>query len=153
MELQSGQKAPDFTSLDYSGTSHKLSDFHGMWVVLYFYPKDNTPGCTKQACAFRDSADSYLKKNAMVIGVSPDSSESHSKFINKFDLPFLLLSDTSHAISEKYGVWKEKNLYGIKKMGIVRTTFLISPNGIIEKIWNRVKVDNHVSAVLDAIPN
>jgi thioredoxin-dependent peroxiredoxin len=146
-----GDKAPAFSLEDQSGETVKLSDFKGKTVVLYFYPKDDTPGCTREACAFRDEHSALKKAGAVVLGVSPDSGPSHAKFAGKYKLPFPLLADTDHAVSEKYGAWGEKTLYGRKFMGITRSTFLIDPSGKVSRVWPKVKVDGHVDQVLEAI--
>ena len=146
-----GDKAPAFSLEDQSGKTVKLSDFKGKTVVLYFYPKDDTPGCTREACAFRDEHSALKKAGAVVLGVSPDSGPSHAKFAGKYELPFPLLADTDHAISEKYGAWGEKSLYGRKFMGITRSTFLIDASGKVARVWPKVKVDGHVDQVLEAI--
>ena len=129
MSVQAGDKAPAFTLKDRRGKKVKLSDFKGKYVVLYFYPKDNTPGCTTEACDFRDEHSALQKAGAVVLGVSPDSAASHQKFAAKYELPFPLLVDADHAVAEKYGAWGEKSLYGRKFMGIIRSTFLIGPDG------------------------
>lgn len=149
--MKLGQKAPDFTTQDDSGKTVKLSDFKGKNVVLYFYPKDDTPGCTKEACNFRDGLGAIRKKGAVVLGVSADSVESHKKFKSKFDLNFPLLADTEKKIIESYGVWKEKSMYGRKYMGIERTTFIIGKDGKVTHIFPKVKVGDHVDEVLDAL--
>jgi thioredoxin-dependent peroxiredoxin len=149
--LDVGDKAPAFSLEDQSGKTVKLSDFKGKTVVLYFYPKDDTPGCTREACAFRDEHSALRKAGAVVLGVSPDSGASHAKFAGKYDLPFPLLADTAHAVSEKYGAWGEKSLYGRKFMGIIRSTFLIDGSGKVARVWPKVKVDGHVDMVLEAI--
>ena len=146
-----GDKAPAFSLEDQSGKTVKLSDFKGKKVVLYFYPKDDTPGCTKEACAFRDEHSALLKAGAVVLGVSPDSEASHAKFAGKYKLPFPLLVDEGHAVSEKYGAWGEKSMYGRKFMGITRSTFLIDGSGKVARVWPKVKVDGHVDEVLEAI--
>jgi len=146
-----GDKAPAFSLEDQSGKTVKLSDFKGKTVVLYFYPKDDTPGCTREACSFRDEHSALKKAGAVVLGVSPDSGPSHAKFAGKYKLPFPLLADTDHAISEKYGAWGEKSLYGRKFMGITRSTFLIDASGKVARVWPKVKVDGHVDQVLEAI--
>jgi|ERR1041384_3694862 peroxiredoxin Q/BCP len=148
--LKEGNKAPDFTTTDQDGNKVKLSDFKGQKVVLYFYPKDDTPGCTKEACSFRDSDSVYKKKKIKVLGISPDNEKSHQKFIGKFDLPFTLLTDPEHSIAEKYGAWGEKSMYGKKYMGIFRYTYLIDEQGKIAKIFTKVKVDEHADEVLEA---
>ena len=150
-ELEPGDKAPAFKTELSDGESTSLADYQGSWVILYFYPKNNTPGCTKEACAFRDSAKQISGLDAVILGCSPDSVESHGKFITKFDLPFKLLADPDNSIAQAYGVWKEKNMYGRKYMGIERSTFLIDPQGKIRKIWRRVKVDGHVDAVIEEL--
>jgi peroxiredoxin Q/BCP len=133
---------------DRTGENVSLSDFWGKKVVIYFYPKDNTPGCTRQACAFAQHFDKFKEKNVSVIGISKDSVESHIKFANKYSLPFLLLSDPNREAIEAYGVWKEKKLYGKVSMGIVRTTFIIDENGYIEKIMPNVKPDTNAEEIL-----
>lgn len=151
MTLEVGKKAPSFKLKNQDGKTISLSDLKGKPVVLYFYPKDDTPGCTKEACNFRDEFPKFGKMKAEIIGVSTDSVESHKKFANKFKLPFNLLSDDSKDVVEKYGVWKEKNMYGKKYMGIERTTFIIDPSGKIKKIFPKVKVDNHNQEVMEAL--
>jgi peroxiredoxin Q/BCP len=149
--IEVGLPAPDFTLPDQKGESVTLSKLKGQPVVLYFYPKDDTPGCTKEACAFRDARAAYEKAGARVVGVSPDTSQSHEKFAAKYELPFTLVADTDHQVCESYGVWQEKNLYGKKSMGVVRTTFVIDREGVVRKVFPRVKVDGHADAVLDAL--
>lgn len=149
--LEVGQTAPDFTLLNQDGEKVTLSALRGSPVVVYFYPKDDTPGCTRQACGFRDSYAEYEKAGAKILGISPDDSKSHAKFIRKFELPFTLLADVDKKVCEAYDVWKEKNMYGKKSMGIVRTTFVIDRDGIVTKIFPRVKVDGHSDKVLEAI--
>ena len=151
MELKIGQKAPDFMALNDKGEKVKLADLKGKKVVLYFYPKDDTPGCTKEACAFRDGIDEIKSRGAIVLGVSADSVDSHKKFKNKFDLNFPLLADSDKKMVEGYGVWKEKSMYGKKYMGIERTTFIIDENGKIAHIFPKVKVDQHFDEVVDAL--
>lgn len=148
--LKEGDKAPDFTTKDQNGEKVKLSDFKGQKVVLYFYPKDDTPGCTKEACSFRDADDVYKSKGIKVFGVSTDDEKSHQKFISKFQLPFDLLADTDKDIVEKYGVWGEKSMYGKKYMGTLRKTFLIDENGKIAHIFDKVNVSEHADEVLKA---
>ena len=148
--LKQGDKAPDFTSKDQDGKTVKLADFKGKRVVLYFYPKDDTPGCTKEACSFRDADDVYQKKGIKVFGVSTDNEKSHQKFISKFQLPFDLLADTDKDIVEKYGVWGEKSMYGKKYMGTIRKTFLIDEKGNIARIFDKVNVSEHADEVLEA---
>ncbi len=147
-DLKVGQKAPPFTLLDDNGQKVRLSEFKGKKVVLYFYPKDDTPGCTKEACAFRDGIDDLRESGAVVLGVSADSVESHKKFSTKYDLNFPLLSDGDKKALRAYGVWKEKSLYGRKFMGIERTTFVIDEAGKISYIFPKVKVDGHLEDVL-----
>lgn len=148
--LKEGDKAPDFTTKDQNGNAVKLSDYKGKKVVLYFYPKDDTPGCTKEACSFRDADDVYNSKGIKVFGVSTDDEKSHQKFISKFQLPFDLLADTEKDIVEKYGVWGEKSMYGKKYMGTNRKTFLIGEDGKIAKIFDKVNVAEHADEVLEA---
>jgi peroxiredoxin Q/BCP len=147
-ELKAGDKAPSFSLLDDVGAKVSLNDLKGKKVVLYFYPKDDTSGCTKEACSFRDSVKVFEKHNTVIIGVSKDSVASHQKFKKKYDLPFTLLSDESTEMLSKYGVWKEKSMYGKKYMGIERTTFVIDESGKIMAIFNKVKVDGHTDEVL-----
>lgn len=149
--LQEGKNAPHFTLKDDSGQTVSLRDFKGQQVVLYFYPKDDTPGCTKEACGFRDAEKYISKKNAVVLGVSADSIESHGRFKKKFGLPFRLLSDPDKKMLETYGVWVEKKLYGRKYMGIERTTVIIDSEGKIKKIFPKVKVDGHIDDVLNSL--
>ncbi|HHK42870.1 MAG TPA: thioredoxin-dependent thiol peroxidase [Planctomycetaceae bacterium] len=149
--LEPGTRAPAFQLKDDQGRTVKLSVFKGRPVVLYFYPKDDTPGCTKEACAFRDASSRLEKLGAVVLGVSPDSVESHAKFRDKYHLNFPLLSDPQHRVAEKYGAWREKNMYGKKTMGIQRSTYLIGPDGKIAKVWKRVRVDGHDRQVLEAL--
>lgn len=148
--LKEGDKAPDFKAKDQNGNTVKLSTLKGNRVVLYFYPKDDTPGCTKEACSFRDADDVYKKKGIKVLGVSIDDEKSHQKFISKYELPFDLIADTDKAIVEKYGVWGEKSMYGKKYMGTHRKTFLIDETGKIVKIFDKVKVGEHADEVLAA---
>lgn len=150
-DLKVGQKAPDFALMDDSGKKVKLSDLKGRKVVLYFYPKDDTPGCTKEACAFRDGIKEIKDRGAVVFGVSADSVESHKKFKDKFELNFPLLADTDKKVVEDYGTWKEKSMYGKKYMGIERTTFIIDGQGKISHIFPKVKVDEHYDEVLKAL--
>ena len=150
--LTSGMKAPDFTLRDQTGREVSLSDYAGRKVVLYFYPKDSTPGCTRQACAFAGAYEAFRAKNVAVIGISKDSVESHVKFAEKYQLPFTLLSDPQRVAIEAYGVWQEKKLYGKVSMGVVRTTFLIDEQGIIEKIMPKVKPDTNASEILAELP-
>jgi peroxiredoxin Q/BCP len=148
--LKEGDKAPDFTAKNQDGETVKLKDLQGKRVVLYFYPKDDTPGCTKEACSFRDADDIFAKKGIKVLGVSIDDEKSHQKFISKYQLPFDLLADTDKEIVEKYGVWGEKSIYGRKYMGTLRKTFLIDEQGKIVKIFDKVKVAEHADEVLKA---
>jgi len=149
--LKEGDKAPDFTAIDDSGNHVSLKDFRGKKVVLYFYPKDNTSGCTKEACDFRDNWARIKRKDAALLGVSPDSEKSHGKFKSKFDLNFPLLADEDKKLVNAYGVWKEKSMYGRKYMGVERTTFVIDEKGQIAKIFPKVKVAGHVDEVLAAL--
>lgn len=148
---EEGKKAPVFTLKNQDGKSVSLKDFNGKKVVLYFYPKDDTSGCTKEACSFRDGFPEFNNLNAVILGISPDSVESHKKFAEKYNLPFTLLSDEPREVIEKYDVWKEKNNYGKKYMGVERTTFLIDENGMIKKIFPKVKVDGHDQELLEAL--
>ena len=147
MKLSEGDIAPDFELSDQDGKNHKLSDYKGKNIVLYFYPKDDTPGCTKEACDFRDNY-YLLKKKAVVLGVSADDEKSHKKFAEKYSLPFILLSDPKHKVLGQYSVWKEKKLYGKIFMGIERTTYVIDPSGKIKKIFPKVSVEGHVQEIL-----
>ena len=149
--IEPGRGAPDFTLSADDGTKIKLSTLRGKPVVLYFYPKDDTPGCTREACAFRDQKKSLAKLGATVLGVSADSVASHVKFRDKFKLNFPLLADTDHKVAEKYGAWREKNMYGKKSMGIVRSTYLIDANGKVARVWKKVNVDGHDAAVIEAL--
>jgi peroxiredoxin Q/BCP len=149
--VEAGQPAPDFRLDDQDGRPVTLSEFRGTPVVLYFYPKDDTPGCTREACAFRDARAAYEEAGARVIGVSPDSPASHKKFAAKYGLPFALVADPEKQACQSYGVWKEKNLYGKKSMGVERTTFVIDASGIIRKVFPRVKVDGHADKVLETV--
>jgi peroxiredoxin Q/BCP len=149
--VKEGNKAPAITLKDQDGTKVTLNDFKGQNVVLYFYPKDNTSGCTKEACNFRDDFPHFGKMNAVILGVSPDSVESHNKFAGKYDLPFKLLSDEKKEVIEKYGVWKEKSMNGKKNMGVERSTFIIDKNGKVKKVFRKVKVADHNKEVTDAL--
>ena len=151
LKLKEGDKAPGFIALDQEGRKVSLSDFAGKNVVLYFYPRDDTPGCTKEACAFRDDFADFKKKGAVVLGVSTDSEKSHAKFVTKYRLPFTLLSDEDKKIVQAYGVWGPKQFMGMKFTGTHRVTFLISPNGRIKKIWPKVKPTEHAQEVLTAL--
>jgi peroxiredoxin Q/BCP len=150
--LKVGDKAPDFTLKSDSGKKVSLSQFIGKKeVVLYFYPKDNTPGCTKEACSFRDSLSAFSNKNTEVLGVSPDSVKSHQNFIQKQNLNFTLLSDPDHEVAEAYGAWGEKSLYGKKYMGILRTTFIIGKDGKIKRVFEKVKPEGHAQEILNTL--
>lgn len=149
--VEEGQKAPDFTLPDTSENPVKLSDFKGKWIVLYFYPRDNTPGCTIEAIDFSARKEEFKKLNAVVLGVSKDSCASHQKFTEKKDLTINLLSDEDSRIQKLYDVWKPKKMMGREFLGTVRTTFLINPLGNVEKIWNNVKVKGHAEAVLEVL--
>jgi peroxiredoxin Q/BCP len=146
-----GKKAPDFSLVAHDGKKYSLKDFKGKKVVLYFYPKDDTSGCTKEACSFRDNLSAIKKKGAVVLGVSPDGTASHEKFSAKYDLNFPILSDESKTMMQSYGVWQEKSMYGRKYMGVVRTTFIIDAGGKISHIFPKVKVDGHTDEVLTAL--
>jgi len=146
--LEIGMKAPDFTLQDKDGNQVALSDFAGKKVVLYFYPRDNTPGCTRQACAFAQNYDGFKERGVEVIGISKDSVASHAKFADKHELPFILLSDPELVAIQGYDVWKEKKLYGKVSMGVVRTTYVIDENGIIEKVMPKVKPDTNAAEIL-----
>ena len=150
-QLKEGDNAPDIALDTDSGKPFRLSSLHGKNVVLYFYPKADTPGCTKEACDFKVTSEKFGKANTVIVGVSPDPGNAQAKFKNKFDLPFTLLADTEHKAAEDYGVWAEKSMYGKKYMGVERTTFVIDPNGKIKKIFPKVKVDGHAAEVLAAI--
>jgi thioredoxin-dependent peroxiredoxin len=151
--IEEGKKAPAFKLKNQDGKTISLNDFKGKNVVLYFYPKDNTSGCTKEACNFRDEFPKFKNVDAVILGVSPDSVASHKKFAEKYDLPFNLLSDEGKDVLEKYGVWQEKSMYGRKYMGVVRTTVVIDANGKVRKIFPKVKVDGHNKEVLTALKN
>ena len=146
--LKEGMKAPDFEGVDQNGKTIKLSDFKGKKLVLFFYPKDNTPGCTAEACNLRDNYDDMLKKGFAVVGVSKDSEKSHKNFADKYSLPFPLIADTSKKILNDYNVWREKKLYGKISMGTVRTTFIIDENGIIENIISKVNTKSHDEQII-----
>ena len=148
LKLKEGDKAPEFSVFTNGGASVSLSDYKGKNVILYFYPKDDTPGCTKEACAFRDHFADFKKKDAVVLGVSPDPVKSHDKFVEKFKLPFTLLADEDKKIVEAYGVWGQKSFMGRKYLGTYRVTFLIDAVGRIKKIWPKVKPDEHAEEVL-----
>ena len=147
--LKTGDQAPDFSGINQNNEPVVLSDFKGKKVILYFYPKDNTPGCTAEACNLRDNIDTLIKENFVVIGVSPDSEKSHSGFATKYSLPFPLIADTSKKIMNDYGVWGEKNNYGKTYMGVIRTTFIIDEKGIIEKVISKVNTKDHSQQIFD----
>ena len=149
--LEAGDKAPDFKATDDQGKPLSLKDLRGKKVVLYFYPKDDTSGCTKEACDFQVNLAAIKKRGAIVIGISPDSEKSHQKFKNKYELSFPLVVDEDKSIAKAYDVWQEKSMYGRKYMGIVRTTFIIDEKGKIDKIFPKVKVNDHAKAVLEAL--
>ncbi len=151
MTVDTGDKAPEFNMPTDSDGTVSLSDLKGKNVILYFYPKDDTPGCTKQACGFRDLLPDFSGANAEIIGVSKDTAKKHDKFKAKYELPFTLGADDAGTVCEDYGVWKEKNMYGRKYMGIERTTFLIDSTGMIRNVWRKVKVPGHVEEVLAAV--
>jgi peroxiredoxin Q/BCP len=149
--IEPGERAPAFTLTADDGSKVRLSDLKGRPIVLYFYPRDDTPGCTREACAFRDLKADLAARGAVVLGVSSDSLASHAKFRDKYGLNFPLLADTGHKVAEKYGAWREKNMYGKKTMGIQRSTFLIDPLGRVARVWKQVKVDVHDAQVLAAL--
>jgi thioredoxin-dependent peroxiredoxin len=149
--VEPGKNAPAFTLKDQDGKTHRLADYAGRPLILYFYPKDDTPGCTKEACAFRDLLPKFKSGKAAVLGVSILDEASKAKFADKYDLTFPLLADEDHATTEKYGVWQKKSLYGRSFMGIVRTTYLIAANGKVARRWDNVKVDGHADEVLSAV--
>ena len=150
MALEKGQQAPDFEAPNQKGETVKLSDYQGKKVVLYFYPRDMTPGCTSQACNLRDNYNDLQSKGYEVIGISTDDEASHTKFIDKYNLPFTLVADKDHSIAEAYDVWKEKNMYGKKFWGIKRTTFVIDEEGKIEDIIKKVKTKEHTAQIMEA---
>ena len=151
MPAEEGTAAPDFTLTSDSGDPVSLSSFRGRPVIVYFYPKDDTPGCTKQACGIRDAWGEFERSGAVVLGVSPDSEGSHVKFKQKFDLPFTLLADPEHSTAEAYGVWVEKSMYGKKYMGVERSTFVIDADGMVTKVMRKVKPETHTDEVLAAL--
>ena len=149
--LEAGDKAPAFTLKDQDGKTHSLKDYAGQTVVLYFYPKDDTPGCTKEACSFRDNFGAIEEAGAVILGVSADDASSHQKFRAKYDLPFPLLVDEGAKVATKYGAWGEKVLYGKTVIGMTRSTFIIGPDGRLTKVWKRVQADGHADHVLKAL--
>jgi len=150
--IEPGKKAPAFSLNDQSGTTHTLSDYAGRAVILYFYPKDDTPGCTKETCSFQSNLPKFKTSKATVLGVSILDEKSKAKFADKYNITFPLLADADHEVADKYGVWQQKSFMGRKFMGIVRTTYLIGPDGKVQKRWDNVKVDGHTDEVLDALP-
>ncbi len=153
INLKSGDKASDFTSVDQNGKQIKLSDCKGKRLILYFYPKDNTSGCTAEACSLRDGYEQLRNLGYEVIGVSPDSEKSHQSFIKKYDLPFRLISDTNQLVANLYGVWAEKKMYGRSYMGILRTTFIINEEGVITHVISKVNTGDHVKQILEIVEN
>lgn len=151
MPISAGIPAPDFVLPDENGTQRRLSDYRGQAVILYFYPKDDTPGCTAEACNFRDDYSAYVEAGVAVLGVSPDSAKSHVKFKQKYQLPFPLLADEGHVVCEQYGVWAEKQFLGRGYLGVLRTTFLIDPDGKIKKVFEKVRPSEHSTEMLSAI--
>ncbi|OGO31104.1 MAG: peroxiredoxin [Chloroflexi bacterium RBG_16_54_18] len=151
MPISMGTIAPDFTLLDETGTPRRLSDYRGQPVVLYFYPRDDTPGCTTEACGFRDDYDNYQRAGVTILGVSPDSPQKHTKFKEKYHLPFSLLADTEHEVCELYGVWGRKKFMGREFDGVFRTTFLIGADGVIIQVFENVKSDGHSAEILQAL--
>lgn len=151
MAIEAGKSAPDFTLVDENGNPHTLSQYHGRPVILYLYPKDDTPGCTKEACNFRDDYSEYDRAGAVILGVSPDSAKSHAKFKAKYNLPFTLLADEGHQVCELYGVWGQKKSMGREYDGVFRTTFVIGSDGRIKKVFENVKPDGHSLEVLAAL--
>jgi len=151
MVLKTGQTAPTFELNDQSGTLHRLDDYRGKRVLLYFYPKDDTPGCTTEACSFRDDYSAYRDEDVVILGVSPDSVESHTNFSEKYQLPFPLLSDPDHRVCEQYGVWGKKTMFGKEFQGVIRTTYVIDSEGIIAHVFEDVKPEGHSAEVLEAL--
>jgi peroxiredoxin Q/BCP len=149
--IEEGRPAPDFALTSDEGATVRLSELRGKPVVVYFYPKDDTPGCTAQACGIRDNYDGFGERGAVVLGISPDDESSHVKFKQKYGLPFTLLADPDHKVADAYGVWGERSMYGKKYMGIERSTFVIDPEGNVSKVMRRVKPDTHAQQVLDAL--
>ena len=148
--IQQGDKAPEFKGVNQNGDAVSLSSYTGKKLVLYFYPKDDTPGCTAEACNLRDNYDQFLSKGYAILGVSPDSEKKHQKFIEKYDLPFDLLADTEKETCEMFGVWVKKSMYGREYMGVARTTFIIDENGVIEEVISKVKTKEHTDKILKA---
>ena len=151
MKLTAGDRAPDFSLPDQDGKIHALKDYAGKWVLLYFYPKDDTPGCTKEACDFRDNLPRFKTGKAVILGVSVLDEESKARFAEKYDLNFPLLADADHEVADKYGAWQKRSLYGRQFMGVARTTYLIGPDGKVVQRWDKVKVDGHADEVLAAL--
>jgi len=151
MSIEVGDKAPNFSLRDQDGNSVSLDSFLGKKVIVFFYPKDDTPGCTVEVCNFRDDFEMYEEKNAVLLGISKDGEESHRKFISKFDLPFILLCDEDHAVAEAYGAWGEKSMYGRKYMGIIRTTVVVDADGRVEQIFEKVKPKDHSKELLGVL--
>lgn len=151
--ITENKKAPDFTLPDQTGKEHSLSDYTGRWVLLYFYPKDDTPGCTKEACGIRDNFAAFKRKGIVVLGVSTDSVKSHGKFVQKYNLPFTLLADEDKKVVELYGVWGKKKFMGREYLGTLRNSYLIGPDGKIQKIYEGVKPEEHAAEVLEAVEN
>lgn len=151
--IAENKKAPDFTLPDQTGKEHSLSDYTGRWVLLYFYPKDDTPGCTKEACGIRDNFAAFKRKGIVVLGISTDSVKSHGKFVQKYNLPFTLLADEDKKVVELYGVWGKKKFMGREYLGTLRNSYLIGPDGKIQKIYEGVKPDEHAAEVLEAVEN
>ena len=149
--IEAGDKAPDFSLVAHDGSRCKLSTLRGKTVILYFYPRDDTPGCTKEACGFRDAIADLEAAGAVVLGVSPDSPESHARFREKYSLPFTLLADPDHAVAERYGAWREKTMYGKKTLGIARSTFIVGPDGRVAKVFKAVRTAVHAEQVLKAL--
>lgn len=149
--IQIGQKAPDFTLPDQMGKNHSLANYKGAWVIVYFYPKDDTPGCTIEACKFRDAKSVYEKNHVVVLGISKDTVDSHKKFSEKFQLPFPILSDVNHVVIEQYGAWAPKKFMGKEFLGILRKTILIDPKGMIRKIYDKVDVNEHADQIIEDI--
>jgi len=151
MILSAGEKAPQFELFDKEGNVHKLTDYKDQTIVVYFYPRDDTPGCTKEACSFRDAYADFREAGVEVIGISPDTEASHAKFINKYQLPFVLLSDPEHKVCEAFGVWGVKKMYGREYEGVLRTTFVIGPDGVIKHVFKNVKPSDHSKEVLEVV--